>query len=259
MKKKKSGNLQWPTNTLSREFLMNTRRFFSSHPCTGNTLRLSGDEYHHLKNVNRAKPGDPVEVIDGQGSLFIGEIQSMKTHEALVQVKKIEKSHKPPVNVIVAPSLLKQHPMNVMIEKLTEIGVDEIRPVMFTRTDETYSPTRLKKWHRIASQSLKVNKRLWQTDIYPPVSIEEILEMSQPIKTKILLDIPGQNPGNVTWQFPVIAVIGPPGDITTAEREILLQNGFTPYKINDAVLKSETAAISIGAILKYASGSQKPF
>lgn len=229
---------------------MSTRRFFSSHPLTGNTLRLSGDEYHHLKNVNRAKPGDSLEVIDGQGSLFIGEIQAMKSDEALVLVKKIEKNDKSPVNVMIAPSLLKQRPMNIIIEKLTEIGVDEIRPVMFTRTDETYSPVRLKKWNRIACQSLKVNKRLWLTDIYPPVSITQIIEMSQPRKTKILLDISGQTPGNVTWQFPVIAVIGPPGDITAAEREILVQNGFTPYKINDAVLKSETAAISIGAILK---------
>jgi 16S rRNA (uracil1498-N3)-methyltransferase len=259
LKKKKPANLPMLISTLPPKFVMSARRFFSSHPFTGNTLRLNGDEYHHLKNVNRAKPGDPVEVIDGQGSLFIGEIQSMKPDEALVSVKKIEKSPKSPVKVIVAPSLLKQHPMNVMIEKLTEIGVDEIRPVMFTRTDETYSPARLKKWNRIASQSLKVNKRLWLTDIYPPVSIEQILEISQPIQTKILLDIPGQNPGNAAWQFPVIAVIGPPGDITAAEREILLQNGFIPYKINDAVLKSETAAISIGAVLKYASGGQNPF
>ena len=229
---------------------MSIRRFFSSHPLTGNILRLSSEEYHHLKNVNRAKCGDSIEVVDGQGSLFFGEIQAMKSDEALVQVKKIEKNHKPPVNIIVAPSLLKQRPMNMMIEKLTEIGVDEIRPVMFTRTDETYSQARLKKWNRIASQSLKVNKRLWLTDIYPPVSIDQIIEMSRPIKTKILLDISGQNPGNVTWQFPVIAVIGPPGDITAAEREILLKNGFTPYNINNAVLKSETAAISIGAVLK---------
>jgi 16S rRNA (uracil1498-N3)-methyltransferase len=229
---------------------MSTRRFFSSHPLSGNTLRINSDEYHHLKNVNRAKCGDSLEVIDGHGSLFTGEIQAMKSDEALVQVKKIEKSDKPPVNVIVAPSLLKQRPMNMMIEKLTELGVDEIRPVMFTRTDETYSPARLKKWNRIAGQSLKVNKRLWLTDIYPPVSIDQIIEMSRPIKTKILLDIPGQSPGNVIWQFPVIAVIGPPGDITAVEREILLQNGFTPYKINDVVLKSETAAISIGAVLK---------
>jgi 16S rRNA (uracil1498-N3)-methyltransferase len=228
---------------------MSTRRFFSYHPITANTLRITGDEYHHLKHVNRAKCGEPIEVINGEGTLFWGEIRAMKSDEALVLVKKIVKSHKLPANVIVAPSLLKQRPMNVMIEKLTEIGVDEIRPVLFTRTDETYSLSRLKKWNRIASQSLKVNKRLWLTDIYPPVSIDQIIEMSQPVKTKILLDISGQTPKDFTWHFPVIALIGPPGDITAGEREILVQNGFTPYKINDVVLKSETAAISIGAIL----------
>ena len=229
---------------------MSTRRFYSSHPIAGNTICISGDEFHHLKNVNRAKCGDPIEVVDGRGSLYFGEVQAIKSETALVLVKKIEKSQKPPVEVIVAPSLLKQRSMNVMVEKLTEIGVDEIRPVMFTRTDETYSASRLKKWNRIASQSLKVNKRLWLTDIYPPVSLDVIIEMSHSIKTKMLLDISGENFGDMAQQFPVIAVIGPPGDLVAAEREILVKNGFTQYKINKGVLKSETAAISIAAILK---------
>jgi RsmE family RNA methyltransferase len=47
-------------------------------------------------------------------------------------------------------------------------------------------------------------------------------------------------------------VIGPPGDFTPAEREQLVNSGFLRYNINDAVLKSETAAISIVAILKAA-------
>ena len=235
---------------------MSTRRFFSSHPVTGNTLCISSDEYHHLKKVNRAKPGDPIEVIDGHGSLFSGEVQAMKPQEVLVSVKKVEKIEKPLANIIVAPSLLKQRPMNLMVEKLTEMGVGEIRPLMFTRTDETYSPSRLKKWERIAAQSLKVNKRLWLTDIYPPVTIDRIIEMSRSIKTKILLDITGQSPGDLDWQFPVIAVIGPPGDIVAEEREMLVENGFTSYKINESVLKTETAAISIAAILALGGGQK---
>ncbi|UCH97624.1 MAG: 16S rRNA (uracil(1498)-N(3))-methyltransferase [Candidatus Aminicenantes bacterium] len=248
MKSKRWGNPPGQDNNIT-DILMSTRRFFSHHPITANTLRITGDEYHHLKHVNRAKCGEPIEVINGQGTLFWGEIRAMKANEAIVQVKKEKKAQKPPVSVIAAPSLLKQRPMNLMVEKLTEMGVDEIRPIMFNRTDETYSPSRLKKWHRIAAQSLKVNKQLWLTDIYPPVPIDEIIEISQSINTKILLDILSPGPKDFGWQFPVIVVIGPPGDMVTEEREKLVQNGFIPYKINDCLLKSETAAISIAAIL----------
>ena len=231
---------------------MSTRRFFTYHPVNGNTLRITGDESHHLQHVHRAQSGEPIEVIDGRGSLFHGEIRTLKAEEVIVQVEKEEKYPKAPLKIIIAPSLLKQRPMNIMIEKLTEIGVDEIRPVTFTRTDETYSPPRLKKWNRLAVQSLKVNKRLWLTAIYPPAPLGEIIALSSPLETKLVLDIQGENPaqpGAEGWHLPVIAVIGPPGDLVAEERQQLVQNGFIPCKINEALLKSETAAISIAALL----------
>ena len=236
---------------------MRERRFLTESPLSGDTLRISGDEYHHLKTVNRAKCGDSLEVINGQGSLFFGEIRAMKSNEALVQVLKEEKSEKPPARVIIAVSLLKQRPMNLLIEKLSEMGIDVIRPLIFTRTDEPYSPSRLKKWQRIAAQSLKVNKRLWQTEIYPPATLKELIQSPLPVNTKILLDISGTKPADIFQQvqFPVISVIGPPGDMTDQERQFLIENRFTPYNISDCILKSETAAMSIAAILSYTSGS----
>ena len=231
---------------------MSTRRFFTYHPPSGNTLRITGDESHHLKHVHRARCGEAIEVIDGCGSLFHGTIQALDTSEVIVQVENQEKKSKPPANIIIAPSLLKQRPMNIMVEKLSEIGVDEIRPVIFTRTDETYSPARLKKWHRLAVQSLKVNKRLWLTTIYPPATLVEILRLSNSIATKLLLDSEAgmtAAPGTEGWRFPIIAVIGPPGNLVAEEHQQMVQKGFTPYQLNDGLLKSETAAISIAAIL----------
>jgi 16S rRNA (uracil1498-N3)-methyltransferase len=233
---------------------MSTRRFFSDTPTNGNTIRVTGDEYHHLRHVNRAKIGDPVEVTDGGGSLFSGRVQALNAEEAIVDITGVRKEPQSPVSVCIAPSLLKQRPMNLMIEKLTEIGVDEIRPVIFNRTDDAYSPSRLKKWERIAIQSLKVNKRLWLTAIFPPVTIDEIIRWADDshMKNRILLDLNGHPPGNnfAGRQFPAVSVIGPPGDMEAEERRKFLDNGFVPYKINDCVLKTETAAISIGAILK---------
>lgn len=228
---------------------MTVRRFFSLHPVSGSSIRISGDEFHHLKHVNRAKSGDPLEVIDGRGTLFFCEVRTMKGNEALVDIVGQEKADQPRLRLIAAPSLLKQRSMNLMIEKLTEMGVDEIRPVMFQRTDESYSHSRLAKWQKIAVQSLKVNKRLWLTQIHAPVGIDELVESTKDIPNRLLLDMEGGYPSASSMTGPVLAVTGPPGGVTQEEHVRFIKNGFTPCKINECVLKSETAAISIAAIL----------
>ena len=93
---------------------------------------LSGDELFHLRKVNRAKAGDEIELINGKGSLFFGRIREIDRDEALIAVEREEIEPRPVLETIIAPSLIKKKAMNLMIEKLTEMGVDEIdmRPLL---------------------------------------------------------------------------------------------------------------------------------
>jgi len=229
---------------------MEIRRFLSHHPAVNNRVIVTGDELFHLITVNRAKTGDPIEVINGRGSLYSGTIRAIKGNEAVVDITREEKRDKPAVRITIAPSLIKKRTMNLLVEKLSEMGVDAIRPVIFTRTDEKYNPSLLTKWERIALQSLKVNKKLWPTEIYPPVSLQELLDIPGEVKTKLLLHVDGEAGPPSGMSHPVISIIGPPGDFLPEERELLVKNGFIQYNINDGILKTETAAISIAAILK---------
>ena len=154
------------------------------------------------------------------------------------------------MTIIIAPSITKRKAMNVMMEKLTEIGVDEIRPVLFSRTDEKYYPPMLKRWKRIARQSLKINKRLYETEIYPPTPFKKFIECTRIARTKLWLHIDGETMLPQNPNLLIISVIGPPGDFIDEEKELLIDNGFIQFKINDCIVKSETAAISISAILK---------
>ena len=230
---------------------MKIRRFFSDNPVQGNWTAITGDEFYHLKSVIRAQTDDTIEIVDGAGSLITGKIRQIGKNEAKIHMVNQKKEHKKPVGLIVAPAVFKKKPMGLMIEKLSEMGIDEIRPIEFMRSDESCSPALLKKWQKIAQQSLKVNKNLWISRIYPPVNIETIIQFSQKIKTKILLDIEGEGQLPVQLSQPVIAIIGPPGDYTPNERELFLKNDFIPFKINNSTLKSETAAISTAAILNH--------
>ncbi len=228
-----------------------TRRFFTAAPVINGTIGIDGEEYFHLKNVNRARTGDSIEVIDGAGVLYTGKIDKMGREEAVVIIEQEKRQDKPGVKITIVPSLTKKKGMGVCIEKLTEIGVDEIRPVIFSRTDEVYSESQLKKWKKVAAQSLKVNKKLWITDIYPPVQPAEILTLPGTMQTRVLLDISGEGGVSGLFQYPSMAVVGPPGGLTDEERELFISGGFRLLKINENNLKTETAAIAIASLLSF--------
>ncbi|MCP4217019.1 MAG: 16S rRNA (uracil(1498)-N(3))-methyltransferase [bacterium] len=232
------------------------RRFYSDSPVVGDTIAVIGEELHHLRTVNRAQGGDPIEVFDGAGNLYSGQVRSISNREASVAITGRQFLEKKPASVIIAPSLTKKRAMNVMVEKLTEMGVDEIRPLIFARTDESFSASMLKKWQRLAVQSLKVNKRLWATDIYAPVTLDTFCRMELP-GSRMMFHIEGRFVAAFGPEAPVTAIIGPPGDFTSQEREILLAGGAGEYKLNDCILKSETAAISAAALLKANMGNKE--
>lgn len=226
------------------------RRYFSNLPIGEDSITLDGEEFHHIATVMRARVGDEVEMVDGKGKWVRSVIRKMDRHSLRAEVIESKFETKPAVRVIIAPSLTKSHAMNWMIEKLSEMGVDEIWPIIAERTDAHSSTALLEKWEKLASQSLKVNRRLWRTEIRPPVSLAELIEAAAALPTKILLEIDGKSRLRYPVLFPALAAIGPPGDFTEAERNRFREAGFAGYRINDAVLKTETAALAAAAILK---------
>jgi len=229
---------------------MRTKRFYSDRNPESEHIDIISDELFHLKNVLRGKPGDPVEVFDGRGNLFKGKIKSVTNVKAVIRIDEEISVEKPGRNIIIAPSLIKRKPMSLMIEKLTEMGVEEICPVIFSRTEAVYSESSMKKWERSALESLKVNDNLWPSQIHEPCTTEELIERSKEIKNKILLDIEGKRT-YIKNKGPFLCVIGPPGDFTTEERNMFINAGFEPVNINESVMKVETAAFSAVSILKY--------
>jgi 16S rRNA (uracil1498-N3)-methyltransferase len=229
---------------------MGQRRFFSPNEIINDQIIIDGEECHHILNVMRCRVGDELEIVNGRGRLLHGRMTDHKKHSLRVHVLRFEDF--PPVasRVLIAPALTKGHAMNWLIEKLTEMGVDEIRPLLCERTDVSYTAGTLQRWEKIAAQSLKVNKKYWLTRIFAPVHPTDLIAWAGKIPEKILLDIDAQNKLGRSVRFPVLAVIGPPGDFTAAEKENFRGNGFASMLINDCIMKTETAALAIAAILK---------
>jgi len=229
---------------------MGERRFFSANDVVNGQVTVDGDEFHHMVHVMRYRVGDEVEIVNGRGRRVHGRIAAVKGSSLRVDVQGSEEFPLPPPRVIIAPSLTKGHAMNWLVEKLTELGVDEIRPLSCERTDVAFSPAQLRRWEKIAAQSLKVNRKYWLTRIFAPVSPAGLVAAAEKFPGRVLLDIEASAKLERPAAFPVLAAVGPPGDFSAAEKELFRANGFRPALINDGILKTETAALAIAAILK---------
>ena len=228
---------------------MAERRFYSPHDIVNGQLSIDGDEFHHVAHVMRYRPGDDLEIVNGRGLLAHGRIAAVQGRALRVDVLHAEEFPPPPPRVCIAPSLTKGHAMNWLIEKLCEMGVDEVQPLLCQRTDVAWSPAQLRRWEKMAAQALKVNRRYWLTRILSPVSPAALIAASGEVPVRILLDIAGRRRLERPAAHPVLAVVGPPGDFSEAEKELFRAGGFQPALINDAILKTETAALAAAAIL----------
>jgi len=226
------------------------RRFFSAGEIGNGQVVIDGEEYHHVVRVMRYREGDEVEIVNGRGRLLHGRISAIKTRSLRVDVRAVEDFPMPMPRVVIAPSLTRGNAMDWMVEKLAEMGVDEIRPLSCQRTDVVYSGTQLRRWEKIAAQTLKINRKYWLSRIFPPATPAEIVAGAKETPGKILLDIAAAGSFHRPRAFPVLAVIGPPGDFSEGEKKLFRENGFLPARINDAVLRTETAALAVAAILK---------
>ncbi len=228
---------------------MGERRFFSANEAVAGRITIDGDEFHHIVHVMRYRVGDELEVVNGRGRLSTGRIAVVKARSLQVDVLGADDFPLPVPRVIIAVSLTKGHAMNWLVEKLSEMAVDEIRLLVCERTDVSWNAAQLRRWEKISAQSLKVNRTYWLTRILPPVSPAD-LAAAAVMPTKVLLDLFATRKLAPPAAFPVLAVVGPPGDFSDAERDMFRANGFVPALISDAILKTETAALAVAAILK---------
>jgi len=229
---------------------MTGRRFLTGSGSDAETLVIDGEEYHHLARVMRARRGMEIEAVNGRGDWFLARITRMVKGRAEALVLRRQREECRPTRLIIAPSILRKRPMDLMLEKLCELGVDEIRPVCFNRSDTDCLEEVPDRWRRVALQAIKVNRRLWPTRILPPTDVSALLKTCTGIPGRLVLEITGPVMDPDTDTTPLLCVIGPPGDFADEEITALKKAGFAPWRINPGVLRTETAAIAAAAMLQ---------
>lgn len=214
-------------------------------------------QLRHLTKVMRLAKGDRVELFDGKGTVAEAVIEKITKNEAFLKIQSLDVlSARTNRRIIIASSEAKAQRFELVIGKCTELGVDRISPIIFERTvKQPQGQNVLRRYEAIAVESAKQCQRNFLPIIDRPQSFEQAVEQlaKEYPNAKIIFGSLTEGAISViNFEFStqdVIAFIGPEGGFTEAEENALKALNAVPVKLTDTVLRIETAAIAVGAIL----------
>ena len=217
------------------------------------TTELTGDEAHHLIHVLRLSPGNTVALFDGRGAASSATIITIRKAVVELELGDPLEAHESPIELTVAVAVPKGDKMSLIVQKLTELGVAAIQPLITDHgeVDADWSQKRLERWGRIALEAAKQSARSRVPRIETPKPFDDI----GIIKRNTLLlrpDVPPLREKPPTNQ-PIIA-IGPEGGWSNRELALAEKRSVLERSLGPRTLRTETAAIAATALIQWLSG-----
>lgn len=234
-----------------------SERFFVEQPVQGSHARLTDGEAQHVVKVMRARIGDEVVAFDGSGAEFLTKIASI-TRQAVeldvVERREIDRELPRPVTMAVA--LPKGDRQQWLVEKLTELGVTRLVPVVCQRSvaqPVESALARLERWVVEASKQCGRNRLM---EIAAPQPwLRYAAQTSAALR---LIAHPGPSAASSVLRSStpeIIAAIGPEGGWTEEEVAAGLAAGWQAVSLGPRILRVETAAIALATLASVTNDS----
>lgn len=227
---------------------MSQRYYLAELPSDGRAT-LAGTEAHHLLHVMRAGVGDEITLFDGRGNEYPAQVAELGRSEAVLSVGSPQEVNRE-LNgkLVVGSAIPKGDRQKWLVEKLTELGVAELQPMTTERSVADLRGKSLEKLRRSVIEASKQCGRNTLMTIHQPMPVEQFLAGADGMK---LISHPGGEPvSQLATQSDYVSVaIGPEGGFTDAEIAAAIQHGWRPMSLGPAILRIETAAVAVAAIL----------
>jgi 16S rRNA (uracil1498-N3)-methyltransferase len=242
------------------------RFFLPPAQCNGDLIQLTDDEAHHATRVLRIETGESVVVLDGAGHTMDCEVREVTKRTVTLHVKQRTFSPPLPCQITLLQAIPKAKAMDYIVQKATELGAARIVPILSERVvvqlNEREAADKAEKLQPVAIEAIKQCGSPWLTKIEPPVSLRNFLTRGEKFELPLVASLQdgSQHPREFIRQFreqqhrlPATACvwIGPEGDFTPAEMDLLRASGALPITLGRLVLRSDTAAIYGLSVLNY--------
>lgn len=231
-------------------------RFYAPASAFGNGLvTLSLEETRHLRDVLRLREDAIVQVFDGDGREFRCRIADVGKRSSKVEiVEEIEPSSpESSLELTLAASILKNEKFDLVVQKAVELGVARLIPLITERCDVKLKDEakRIDRWRRIALEASKQSGRARLMEVSEPANFEKIRSSPDVHCVRILFSERNGKPLPKGIEAKKITVfVGPEGGWGDSELEFAVASGIHVVTLGGRILRAETAAIAITAILQ---------
>lgn len=212
------------------------------------TRQLPEDEARHCIKVLRTRQGSLIEVIDGMGHRFVCRLLNEDPRHASVEIESktdITLAWSTDITVAVAPTKNMDR-MEWLTEKLTEIGVNRIVPILCHHSER--KEIKVERLQRIAVSAMKQSLKAQLPEILPMTPLKKFIADTKADQRFIAYCDPSIPRKSLVKEYQpdsksVIILIGPEGDFAPEEINAVLASGYTPVTLGDNRLRTETAAL----------------
>jgi len=232
---------------------------------SGELFYFGPEESHHLAKVLRKKPGDLLDIFDGEGSVHQAQLLNCDDFKKIAG-KIIQTGNTPPqtrsMKLNLYTSLIKSDRFDWLIEKVSELGVNSITPILSQRAQIKIKPdkfqAKINRWQKIVLSASKQSGRATLTQIFMPLPFNKALEKAKSDSVQWILweGESEKSIGEALTELEQSATaipttlslfIGPEGGFTIEEIEKAKSQGVSSISLGDNILRAETAAIASAA------------
>ena len=229
------------------------QRYFAKDKENNNFI-LYDTDIHHIKNVMRMKNQDKIEIVHNK-QLHICTIENIDN--MTLKIEEVTEGNNIEKEVIVALGLVKEQKMDLILQKLTELGVTKIIPVNMERSivklDNKKEEKKLLRWNMICKEASDQSKRYEVPTVTEIMNLKDLVNIS--VDMKLVCSVSEKD--NLINSYleqdynSILLVIGPEGGISPKEEKYLSENNFNLVSFGNLVLRVETACIYIASIINY--------
>jgi 16S rRNA (uracil1498-N3)-methyltransferase len=244
-------------------------RFFLEKDLEENqrSVKLLGDDAHHIQNVLRQKTGDEILLCSSSGLEHICRIKEFLPGQVILSVESSRVNQtEPAYHVTLYQGLAKGDKLDMIVQKAVELGVFRIVPVKCQRSvvqlDPADAARKTARWSRIAAAAAKQCGRGRIPQVAEPLDFTAAVAEASQAAIRLLPWEAERKQGIRAFleKWPeeankqpltISLIIGPEGGFTEDEAALAVQSGFQAVTLGQRILRTETAGLAVLAMLAY--------
>jgi len=235
------------------------RYYIQSQQIREHTIKIEGEDVHHIKNVMRMKIHDTVFCFDEQGIVYESEIVAITDHILLAIKKQGQEHTELSKNITIAQGLVRREKVEEVIKRLVELGCKEYIPVQMNRSIVKPIKDKTMRWETIIKEASEQSHRTSMMKVQQPISWQDFFTYARNYDCCLFAHLGEETPHLKTYlstckQDKVLIVVGPEGGFDQSEVINLKKHGFLPVGLGNRILRTETAPLFIMSACSYELG-----